>query len=48
MVVAVDVAEQPWASVTRTVTCSPSLKDVEEMVFDVLEAAILTPSKKNS
>ena len=47
-VVAEDNIEQPCALVTRTVTCSPSLSVVDEMVFDVLEAAILTPFKKNS
>ena len=47
-VVAEDKIEQPCAFVTRTVTCSPSFSVVDEMVFEVLEAAILTPFKKNS
>ena len=43
-----DNIEQPCAFVTRTLTCSPSFNVVEEIVFEVLEAAILTPFKKNS
>ena len=46
--VAEDNIEQPCALVTRTLTCSPSLSVVDEMVFEVLDAAILTPFKKNS
>ena len=47
-VVGEDNIEQPCAFVTRTVTCSPSFSVVDEMVFEVLEADILTPFKKNS
>ena len=47
-VVAEDNIEQPCAFVTLTVTCSPSFSVVDEIVFEVLEAAILTPFKKNS
>ena len=47
-VVGVDSAEQPCALVTRTVTCSPSVRVVEDIVSEVLEAPILTLLTKNS
>ena len=47
-VVGDDSIEHPCVLNTRTVTCSPSLNVVDEMVLEVLDAPILTPFKKNS
>ena len=47
-VVGEESCEQPCVLNTRTVTCSPSLNVVEDMVLEVLDAPILTPLRKNS
>ena len=47
-VVGEDNCEHPCVLNTRTVTCSPSLNVVEDIVLEVLDAPILTPFKKNS